>query len=103
MYKFGTLPADSSILGFETWVKTALTTATLPTLSLGTASAGTQFTSALAITNTVGTNAKASPVTGILQAHDNTNRTDIPLWASTGCSTGNAAAGEIYLLVYFVR
>jgi len=99
----GQLPADVTILGFDTYVKTALSTATSPTLSLGTASGGTQFTSALAITNTTGTQAKASPVTNIMQAHDNIGRTDINLWAATGCSTGNATAGEIYLIVYYVR
>ena len=101
----GGLPSDASILGFDVWVKTVLSGngVTSPVVSLGTASGGTQFTSAVAITNSAGYTAKLTPVTGILQAHDNTNRTDIALWIRGGCSTGTPTAGEIYLVVYYVR
>ena len=98
------LPADSTILGFDTWVKTALdNTATAPLLSIGTASAGTQFASAVAITNTAGTNAKLSPVTGIFQAYNPPYTTDIPIWVRGICSTANPVNAEIYLLIYYVR
>ena len=101
----GVLPADASILKFTTWVKTALSgnTVSAPTISIGTASAGTQFASAVAITNTTGTEAVVTPVTGIMQAHDNINRTDIPLWVGGGCTSGPPTAGEIYLMVEYVR
>jgi len=99
------LPADASIVGFETWVKTALdNTATLPTISIGTAAGGTQFASAVAITNTVGTAAKLSPVTGILQPYNAPYVTgDIQLWVRGACSTANPANAEIYLTVFYVR
>ena len=98
------LPADATILGFDTWVKTALdNTATLPTLSIGTVSAGTQFASAVAITNTVGTNAKLSPVTGIFQAYNPPYTGDIQIWVRGACSTANPVNAEIYLLIYYVR
>ena len=104
--KVGALPGDCSILGFETWVGTALSGngVTSPVISLGTASAGTQYASAVAITNTVGTAAKLSPVTGIMQAHAVPPASgDTALWVRGGCSTGSPTAGEIYLAVYFIR
>lgn len=99
------LPADASIISIRTWVKTALSGngVTLPTLNLGTAPAGTQFTSALAITNTTGTYAVASPVTGILQNYQIPQGNDIQIWAGGGCSTGNPTAGEIYLIIGYAR
>lgn len=98
------IPADASILGFETWVKTALNNgATSPTISLGTAAAGTQFASAVAITNTIGTQALVSPVAGILQEYNPPYTADIPLWVRGACSTANPTAGEIYLVIKYVR
>jgi hypothetical protein len=48
----GTLPVNSSIVGMETWVSTAITVGATPTLSVGTTAAGTQFANAFAVTNT---------------------------------------------------
>lgn len=99
------LPADASILSVATWVGTALSGngVTSPTMSLGTASGGTQFTNALAITNTVGTYALASPITGILQKYNVPLGNDIQIWFGGGCSTGNPTAGEILLIIEYVR
>lgn len=102
----GALPEDASILGFETWVKTALAgnSVASPVISIGTASGGTQFASAVAITNTVNLAVKLSPVSGILQAAAVPRAgSDISLWVRGGCSTGNPTSGEIYLTVYYVR
>jgi hypothetical protein len=98
-------PADTSFLGFEIWVGTVLSGngVTSPVVSLGSASGGTQFASAVAVTNSAGYAAKLTPVTGILQAHDNINRTDIKLYLRGGCSTGSPTAGQMYLTVYFAR
>lgn len=99
------LPADASILSVATWVGTVLSGngVTSPTMSLGTASAGTQFTNALAITNTAGTYALASPVTGILQKYNVPLGADIQIWFGGSCSTGNPTAGEIFLIIEYVR
>lgn len=99
------LPPDIAIIGFDIYVKTVLSGngVTSPTVSLGSSSGGTQFSAALAVTNTAGTNAKLSPVTGICQEQDPTNRTDIKLFVRGGCSTGNPTAGEIDLIIKFVR
>ena len=99
------LPADASIIGFRIWTGTALSGGgvTSPTLSIGTVSAGTQFTSALAITNTTGTYAVATPVTGIFQNYSIPLGSDINIWMRGACSTGNPTAGEIYVLIEYVR
>jgi hypothetical protein len=101
----GTFPADTAFLGFDVWVGTVLAGngVTSPVVSLGSASGGTQFASAVAVTNSAGYNAKLTPVTGILQAHDNINRTDIRLFLRGGCSTGTPTSGQMYLVVYFAR
>ena len=99
------LPADASILGFRTWVKTALSgnSVASPTMSLGTASGGTQFASAVALTNTTGTYAVTTPVTGIIQGYNIPYSSDINIYFGGGCSTGNPTAGEIYLIIDYVR
>jgi len=101
----GRLPADSSIVRISTWVETALAgnTVSAPTLSLGSASSGTQFTSALAITNTVKTYALAGLVTGILQPYAIPLGQDIDLWALGACTSGPPTSGLIYLIVEYVR
>lgn len=98
-------PADSTILSVDYYTKTALSgnSVASPTVSLGTASAGTQFTSAVALTNTTGTSAKVTPITAIMQNYAVPLGADIPLWVSGACSTGNPTAGEIYLTIYYVR
>ena len=101
----GRLPADASIVNIETWLKTAFSGngVTSPVLSLGSASGGTQFSSAVALTNTTGTFAIHSPVTGILQEYQVPLGGDINLYARGGCSTGNPTAGELYVVVKYVR
>lgn len=101
----GRLPADASILTVETWLKTAFSGngVTAPVLSLGSTSGGTQFSSAVALTNTTGTFALHSPVTGIMQEYQVPLPGDISLYARGGCSTGNPTAGELYLVVKYVR
>jgi len=98
-------PADATILSFDYYTKTALSGngVTLPTVSLGTASAGTQFTTTTALTNTAGTHARISGVSGIMQNYGLPLGSDIALWVAGACSTGNPTAGEIYLIVTYVR
>jgi hypothetical protein len=101
----GSYPPDTAFLSFDVWVGTALSGngVTSPTVSLGNVAAGTQFASAVAVTNTTGFNAKLTPVTAIMQEQDPTNRTDINLYLRGACSTGNPTAGNVYIVVYFVR
>lgn len=101
----GKLPADASILRISTWVQTALAgnTVSAPTLSLGSTSSGTQFTSALAITNTVKSYVTAALVTGILQEYAVPLGGEINLWALGDCTSGPPTSGLIYLIVEYVR
>ena len=99
------LPADASITAIKFWVKTALSGngVTSPTASIGATSGGTDYTNALAITNTTGTYATASSVTGILQAYQVPWSGDNNIWFKGSCSTGNPTAGEIYLIIEYFR
>lgn len=99
------LPADASIISFRHWVKTALSGngVTSPTASIGASSGGTDYTSALAITNTTGTYAVASSVTGIVQNYNIPLSGDLNIWYKGSCSTGNPTAGEIYLIIEYIR
>lgn len=101
----GRLPADASIVGVDTWMKTALSGGgvTSPVLSLGSTSGGTQFSSAVALTNTTGTFVAHTPITGILQEYQVPLGGEINLYARGGCSTGNPTAGELYVIVKYVR
>ncbi len=101
----GRLAADASILSVHTWLKTAFAgnSVASPVLSLGNASGGTQFSSAVALTNTTGTYALHTPVTGILQEYSVPLGGEINLWARGGCSTGNPTSGELYVVVQYVR
>ena len=99
------LPADASILGFRVWTKAALTgnSVASPTMGLGLTSGGTDFASAVAVTNTSGTYAVTTPVSNIMQAYNIPYGQDIPIWFRGGCSTGNPTAGELFLLIEYVR
>ena len=101
----GRLPADASILQVATWQKTAFAgnSVASPVLSLGSTSGGTEFSSAVALTNTTGTYALHTPITGILQAYAIPLGGEISLYARGGCSTGSPTSGEVYVIVEFVR
>lgn len=99
------LPADATILRMETWVRTALTgnSVATPTIAVGTTSAGTDLAATFTVTNTAGTQQIVSPAVGIMQTYNIPYSNDIRLWVHGSCSTGDATAGEIDLIVYFVR
>lgn len=101
----GRLPADASIINVSTWLKTAFAgnSVASPVLSLGSTSGGTEFSSAVALTNTTGTYAIHSPITGICQPYAIPLGGEINLYARGGCSTGNPTSGELYVIVKYVR
>lgn len=98
-------PADATIINVESYVKTALSGGgvTAPVISIGSTSAGTDFVNALGLTNTTGTMALVTPITGIMQNYALPLGNDIQWWVRGTCSTGNPTAGEIYLIVKYVR
>ena len=99
------LPADATILRMSLWVKTQLAGGgiTAATYSVGSASAGTQFISALTAFGTAGAYAVQTPITGIMQNYNVPYSTDIQVWVSGTATTGNPTSGEIYLLIEYVR
>lgn len=99
------LPADASIISMRHWTKTVLSGngVTSPTATIGATSAGTDYTSALAVTNTTGTYTVATPITGIVQNYQVPLSGDLNIWYKGSCSTGNPTAGEIYLIIEYVR
>jgi hypothetical protein len=101
----GRLPADASIIGVFTWLKTAFAgnSVSAPVLSLGSTSGGTEFSSVVALTNTSGTYAVHTPISGILQAYQIPLGGEISLYARGGCSTGTPTSGEFYVIVKYVR
>ena len=103
--KVGVLPADAAIVRISYWNKTKLAGNSIDgaTMSVGSASAGTQFVNAFDVFTTVATFAPISPVTGIMQAHALPNTTEIPIWVDGLSTTGTPTSGEIYLMVEYVR
>ncbi len=99
------LPADATILSISYWNKTKLAGGSISAaaLSLGTASAGTQFVSAFDVFVTVGTQAFISPITGIMQNYNIPYGADIQVWATGLATTGSPTSGEIYLTIEYVR
>lgn len=99
------LPADASILRVDTWVRTALTgnSVSAPTVALGTSSGGTEIAAAFSVTNTTGTLQTVSPIVGAQQVYQIPLTGDINIYVRGGCSTGNPTAGEIDLVIYYVR
>lgn len=103
----GSLAADVSITNMALWTvtKPAGNSISAATISVGTASAGTQFVNANAAAfQNAGVRVGLSPITGILQAYNPPYTTgDIPIWVSGAATTGNPTSGEMYLQVDFVR
>lgn len=99
------LPADATILSFTYWNKTKLAGGSISaaTLSLGSASAGTQFVNAFDVFTTVSTQALLTPVTGIMQNYAVPAGGDIQIWASGLATTGSPTSGEIYVEIRYVR
>lgn len=99
------LPADATILGMRQWVRTQLAggSVSAATVSIGSASGGTQFASALSVFGTAGTNALLSPITGIVQNYAIPQGGDINIWVRGTATGGNPTSGEIYLIIDYTR
>lgn len=102
----GQLSADASIIGMSLWTKTqpAGGGITAATISVGTASGGTQFVNANAAAfQAAGVRVGLSPITNIMQAYNIPYSSDIQIWVSGAATTGNPTSGEMYLQVDYVR
>ena len=100
------LPADATILKYDLWVKTQLAggSVSAATLSLGSASGGTQFVNASALAfGTAGTFSVMPAVTGIMQNYGIPLGADIQIYGRGTATTGNPTSGELYLTIWYVR
>lgn len=100
------LPADSTILNFRVWVRTQLTGGSISaaTLSLGSASGGTQFVNASTLAfGAAGANTVIPSVSGIMQNYAIPLGADINIWAAGTATTGNPTGGELYVTIEYVR
>lgn len=99
------LPADSSVLGMRLWVKTQLAggSVSAATYSIGTASAGTQFVSAVTAFAAAGVYTVVTPITAIIQNYSIPYGQDIQVWVNGTATTGNPTSGELYLIIEYVR
>jgi hypothetical protein len=100
------LPADSTILSMSYWKKTALSGGgiTAATLSIGVSGAATQFVNAYDVhTPAAGAYAVVTPITNIIQNYALPLGADISLLFTGTATTGNPTAGEIYIVIEYVR
>ena len=100
------LPADSSILGFDYWKKTAFSGGSVSavTLSIGTPAAATNFVNGFDVhTPAAGTTAIITPETNIMQGLSLPLGSDIQLQFTGTATTGNPTAGELYVQIFYVR
>jgi hypothetical protein len=100
------LPADSTIISLEYWQATQLAGGgiTAATLSLGTASAGTQFVNASTLAfSTAGIYSNFSPANNIMQKYSLPLGADIQIWGSGIATTGAPTSGEAFVIIKYVR
>ncbi len=100
------LPADSTIIGLDLWVKTQLAGGgiTAATLSLGTASGGTQLVNASALAfGTASTYSTLPAVSNIFQNYNVPLGADIQIYGRGTATTGTPTSGEMYLVISYVR
>ncbi len=100
------LPADISIIGFRSWVKTALSGngVATPTLALGASSGAADFMAANDFPQeAAGTAEYLTPVLLQMSPYDINWRTDTKIYGRGVCTVGNPTAGEMYLAIEYVR
>ncbi len=99
------LPADSTILSISYWKKTQFSGGgvTAMVLTISTPSVAAYVTNFDVLTPVVGTQDHMSPATNIMQPLSLPLGSDIVLNFTGGASTGAPTAGEMYVIVTYVR
>lgn len=100
------LPADATITRMNFWKKTAFSGngITAATLSIGIPGTPTNFVNAFDVnTPAAGAFSTITPITNIFQGYTLPLGTDIQLLFTGTATTGNPTAGEIYILIAYVR
>jgi hypothetical protein len=98
------LPADASILNMQLLVETALTgnSISAATVDIGATSGGAGYVSAASAFGAAGTNSMLSKLGGV-EHYNVPLGADKPIWVKGTATTGSPTAGEMYLMVYYVR
>lgn len=99
------LPADATITEIRYWKKTAFSGngVTAVSLNIINSASGVAYVGGLDLhTPAAGAQAVAPVVTNIMQQNDG-NRQDIPLNFVCNSTTGNPTAGEVYIIIKYVR
>lgn len=100
------LPADATIVNMHYTVTTQLAGngITAATISVGSASGGTQFVNASTLAfGTAGASADFPVLTGVFQNYNIPFGSDIRIFVRGTATTGNPTSGEAYLMIEYVR
>lgn len=98
------LPADATITEIKYWKKTAFSGGSVSAVSLNIVNAATGTVYATGVDlHTPAAGAQALvPIFNVFQQHDG-NRVDAPLNFVGTATTGNPTAGEVYIVIKYVR
>jgi len=98
------LPADASILSMQLQVETQLSGGSISAASIdvGSASGGAQYVSAASAFGAAGVNSLLNKLGGP-DHYQLPLGADKGIWVKGTATTGNPTAGEVYLMVYYVR
>lgn len=98
------LPADASILGMTLQVNTQLSGGSISAaaIDIGSASGGAQYVSAASAFGAAGTNTLLNKLGGVDNYQLPLNG-DKQIYVKGTATTGNPTAGEMYLIVTYVR
>ena len=98
------LPSDASILNMVLQIETALTGNSISAASIdvGSASGGAQYVSAASAFGAAGVNTLLNKLGGV-DHYILPNGGDKQIWVKGTSTTGTPTAGEMYLIIYYVR
>lgn len=100
------LPGDATIVRVDYWKKTAFSGGSVSAVTLGLtqSNTGTAFATGFDVhTPAAGSSGTISPLTNIFQAPQVPTPVDIPINFVGTATTGNPTAGELYVVIKYVR
>ncbi len=99
------LPADATPIRMTLYSKTQLSGGgiTAATVSIGSASGGSQYASAINAFGASGTMALVSPINLLMPPYSAPLGGDLPIWVRGTSTTGTPTGGEVYLIIEYVR
>lgn len=99
------MPKDASIIGFRLWNKTVLSGngITAATLSIGVSGTATKYVNAVSALGASGAFAFMATGIGNIMQDAGVETGDVRLLFTGTATTGNPTAGEMYVLIDYVR